>query len=140
MIPALVIPILLAFVPFLGFRGFGDEEEQGGRGRGRARTYSYTNAASQTEPSVIQTELHGTTVGSEGNESHDINSFKIRGRTTFEEIERATGVKIVDIARAMNLPDDLPKNERLSFLKETYGFEMETIRRIVEQLATKIER
>lgn len=134
LIPALGLPVLLAFSPLLGTHGFGEDDEHGAPGRVRGAMHqsagiSSTQFAMKTDS--CETPDHGKT------ESPDINGFKIRGRTTLQEIEQGTGVTIQEIAIAMNLPNNISHNERISFLKEKYGLEMDQIREIVKQLAVK---
>lgn len=56
----------------------------------------------------------------------------IRGSMTLREVEQATGVPAERILRELGLPADLPRDERLGWLKRTHGFTIEEVRRIVQ--------
>ena len=56
------------------------------------------------------------------------SSFRVRGRTTLNEIEQATGVSAQQILVTLELPDDVPRNERLGELQDTFGFDIEGVR------------
>jgi hypothetical protein len=59
-------------------------------------------------------------------------SESIRGFMTLDEIQEVTGVPADTIAQDLGLPPGVPKDERLGRLKQTHGFAMEDVRRIVE--------
>lgn len=136
LVPALILPILIAFFPLFGTQGIGEEEGHG-TPKSNNTAYASSMAALPFSQYAVGKDSCETTALTAPTESHDINGFIIRGRTTFEEIEKATGVKIEDILLTMNLPASISKTERISFLKEQYGFEMDKIREVVKQLASK---
>jgi len=63
-----------------------------------------------------------------GGEAHQID-----GSMTLREVERRTGVSAAVILRELGLPLDLPADERLGRLRRHYGFEIQTVREIVEK-------
>lgn len=131
-VPALVFPVAIAFLPLMGIRGFDASEESGGKNRAGYSTSRNVGAPADHTPKT--TEQSGLfALGTEG-EGNEINGFKIRGRTTLQEIEEGTGVKADQLLAALNLPRDLAKNERLSLLMGKYGFEMNRLREAVKQL------
>lgn len=135
LIPALTLPILLAFSPLLGTQGFGGDEDQVPQRRGRGAMVQTANLPSS--PFTVNADAHASeNIGGE-TEANDINGFKIRGRTTLQEIEQGTGVTVQEIIIAMDLPDDIQNNERISLIKEKYGFEMDKFRETIKQLAMK---
>jgi hypothetical protein len=58
---------------------------------------------------------------------------EIRGSSTLEEVERISGVPATYILEKLGLPEDTPKNARFRDLKDEYGFEMETVRKVVAE-------
>ncbi|MBZ0254961.1 hypothetical protein K8I31_02800, partial [bacterium] len=126
---------LLAFAPLLGWQGFGESEKISSPRRNRGGYFQNTSYRPSDSHSAIQASSEN--VDSHSLESNDINGFRIRGRTTLKEIEISTGVSINAIATALNLPDGLPENERLSILMEKYGLDMIKVRETVKRLATK---
>jgi hypothetical protein len=56
----------------------------------------------------------------------------IRGSMTLAEVQAATGVPADTIIEQLGLPPGVPKDERLGRLKQTHGFTMEDVRRIVQ--------
>jgi len=58
--------------------------------------------------------------------------LEIRGFMTLGEVEELSGVPAQEILRALHLPQDLPAQERLGKLSRTYGFDMEDVRRILQ--------
>jgi len=131
-VPALVLPIVIAFIPMMGLRGFEVEKENSGKNR--AGFSSRQNLEAQTTQIAQNTEQSGNFVPRAEGEGNDINGFKIRGRTTLQEIEEGTGVKAERIIAALNLPADFPRTERIATLMQTYGLEMERFRETVKRL------
>jgi hypothetical protein len=60
---------------------------------------------------------------------------QVRGSMTLREVEQATGVPVAVILRELGLPADTSADERLGQLRQTYGFEMETVRTIVQRFS-----
>lgn len=56
----------------------------------------------------------------------------VRGSMTLAEVEKTTGVAVEVVLRELGLPSDVPREERLGRLSHQYGFEMEDLRRIVD--------
>ena len=112
---ALLIPLLIVFIPLLSARGF---EEEGGQGQRRGRG-GQSSLTEESEPSEGQSGA----------------GFHIRGRTTLQEIEQETGVSVQEILSALGLPADTPTDERLSVLREQYDIELSELRAVVEDLA-----
>jgi hypothetical protein len=65
--------------------------------------------------------------------AHPYEDIPIRGSMTLHEVEQATGVPTSFIISALKLPPATSPNERLGFLKRTYGFEINDVREIVKQ-------
>lgn len=135
MIPALVLPIVIAFIPLVGFRGFDGSEESGGRNRAGFSTSQ--NAGLMSTSSARAEESNRSFAAREEGEGNEINGFKIRGRTTLREIEEGTGVRADRIIAALNLPADSAKNERIALLLGQYGVEMSRFREAVKNLSEK---
>ena len=57
----------------------------------------------------------------------------IQGAMTLGEVAQSTGVPIEKIVQALGLPADVSPDERLGRLRRTYGFEMDDVRKIVEE-------
>jgi len=56
----------------------------------------------------------------------------IRGSMTLAELEKATGVAVEVVLRELKLPSDVPHEEKLGRLSHQYGFEIDDVRRIVD--------
>jgi hypothetical protein len=65
--------------------------------------------------------------------AHKYEAIPIRGSMTLHEVEQATGVPASSIISALMLPPSTSPNERLGFLKRTYGFEINDVRELVKQ-------
>lgn len=137
-LPALGLPILIAAVPLMGFRGFGGEEEHGTVQR--PGVYASQEGRGWAASAVNLSDSRGPAVAGEGSERVEINGFFIRGRDTLADIERMTGVTPAEIATAMNISAPLPANERISSLKDSHNFEMDDLRRKVAGLAAAKRR
>ena len=61
----------------------------------------------------------------------------IRGSMTLAEVEKTTGVAVKVVLRELGLPSDVPREERLGRLSRQYGFEMEEVRKIVDNHLTQ---
>jgi hypothetical protein len=59
---------------------------------------------------------------------------------TLDEIQEVTGVPADTIIKELGLPPGVPKDEGLGRLKQTHGFAMEDVRRIVEAYEERKER
>jgi hypothetical protein len=86
------------------------------------------------EPEVVTNNSYRS---SQNNQSVQASEFHINGRTTFAEIEAATGVSSEKLKEFMGIPADAPDNERLSQLRREHDFDMEGLRTAVEQLSQK---
>ncbi len=116
-VAALILPLMIAVLPLFGPRGTEDDDAHRRRG-GRS-------------------ENIGSIYEGEGRGSNGPATFHIRGRDSLEEIARNSGVKTDDILTELGLPADTPRNERLSRLRDLYGFEMHEVRDVVSRLAAK---
>lgn len=56
----------------------------------------------------------------------------IRSSMTLQEIEDASGVPVAYILETLNLPKNVPTNERIGRLKSRYGFEINDLRQVVK--------
>jgi hypothetical protein len=59
-------------------------------------------------------------------------SHSVLGQLTLRELETQTGVPAGQVLRALGLPDDIARDQRLGRLRRQYGFEMGDVRRIIE--------
>jgi hypothetical protein len=59
----------------------------------------------------------------------------VRGSMTLREVEQATGVPAARLLERLNLPANFPRDERLGPLQESYGYDMEALRRVVEEVS-----
>jgi len=78
------------------------------------------------------------TSGVSGNKSngsemeHESHDSSIRGTMTLMEIQDKTGVPYEHILAKLGLPKGIPPNERLGRLRNTYGFSIDDVRKIVK--------
>jgi len=77
--------------------------------------------------SLINNDTHSPGGGRQG-------SFHIRGSITLAEIEAGTGIPASDILKAMNLPDDFPRDGRIGRMLRDYNKDMEELRSTIDQL------
>jgi hypothetical protein len=70
-----------------------------------------------------------------GEEDHGaVGSVVISGRQTLYDIERATGLPARSIADRLGLPSSASLNETLGRLRRLYGFEIQEVREVVDQM------
>ncbi len=77
----------------------------------------------------VEKELGANTTAS--HESHETDEFTIRGAMTLQDIEKTTGVPAAFILRALRLPETTSSGEKLSVLRNKYGFKMKDVREAV---------
>lgn len=61
------------------------------------------------------------------------NTITIDGSMTLRDAEHQTGVPVRFILDELGLPSDVSTDEKLGQLKRTHGFELETVREIIEK-------
>jgi hypothetical protein len=65
------------------------------------------------------------------------DEYEIRGSMTLNEIERVTNVPVEYIIESLKLPTSIPLDEKLGYLKNEYGFDMNEVRTIIENYTSK---
>ena len=61
----------------------------------------------------------------------------IRGSMTLNEIEQVTNVPVDYIIKSLKLPVSVPRDEKLGYLKNEYGFDMNELRTLIENYTHK---
>jgi len=69
--------------------------------------------------------------------NHKYADVEIRGSMTLREVEKATGVPVNHIVASLRLPGSISEGERLGRLRRTYGFEINDVRKIVQDYKNK---
>ena len=64
---------------------------------------------------------------------------EVSGSMSLWEVEQRTGVSLETILSGLNLPRDIPANERLGRLRRVYGFEMEEVKKLIEHSISENE-
>jgi len=86
-------------------------------------------AAPAFEPERYREEDHQVEVG----------SITITGQQTIRDLEKATGISALTIARGLGLPEAVPLNETLGRLRRLYGFEIQDVRDLVARIIKERE-
>jgi uncharacterized protein DUF4405 len=63
--------------------------------------------------------------------SHPYADIEIRGSMTLMELEEKFGVPVDYLLEKLNLPAETPKTRKLGQLRKTYGFDLNTVRKII---------
>lgn len=87
-------------------------------------------AAPAVEPEQFREEKHHAQVG----------SITITGQYTLRDLENATGIPVLTIARGLELPERVPMNETLGRPRRIYGFEIQDVRDLVARLIKEREK
>jgi hypothetical protein len=69
-----------------------------------------------------------------GRLSEEAEGVLITGQNTFRDIQRISGIDIKVLLKQMNLPQNIPMNERLGRLRRIYGFTLQDVRDTVARL------
>ncbi|MFC1611730.1 DUF4405 domain-containing protein [Myxococcota bacterium] len=72
-------------------------------------------------------------------EPHIRGDNAITGQTTLAEAARSGGLKVETLRKRLGLPSNVDMHERLGRLKRLYGFEIATVRNILDRRTTKEE-
>lgn len=72
-----------------------------------------------------------------GRLSEDQEGLLITGQSTLMDIQKSTGIDARVILKNLNLPENMPLNERLGRLRRTYGISLQEIRDVLAGLMEK---
>jgi hypothetical protein len=84
-------------------------------------------------PLVTSVEKRSTAAPGSSLSGHQYEDVPIKGAMTLREVAQATGVPADFIITSLKLPKAVSPDERIGFLKRTYGFEINDVREIVKK-------
>jgi hypothetical protein len=86
----------------------------------------------------LLTPIENTSENKNNTENHDSSDeHDIRGSMTLNEIEQVTNVPVEFIIKSLKLPVSVARDEKLGYLKNEYGFDMNELRTIIENYTHK---
>jgi hypothetical protein len=65
--------------------------------------------------------------------AHPYEDISVRGSMTLREVQATTGVPATYIISALKLPPSVSPDQKLGFLKRTYGFELNQVRQVIKE-------
>ena len=74
---------------------------------------------------------------SHSGEEHVPSAQTVRGSMTLAEVEQSTNVPINHILKELGIRDEISPDERMGPLRHKYGFQMETVRKIIKNYHRK---